>query len=1225
MPIKRCLLLAAYALSLCAWFWTQSRYPALNMKALMGDRSNVTTISFDIIYPIVAGDSWFLRILKSTVNWYFTNWKGMTFGLLFSGALLPLLPLLRFRGFRSPWLNVLGGVFTGAPLGVCANCVAPISLSVYRSGMRTEWALATLFSSPTLNVVAVGMSFAMFPPLFAVLKLSLLAVLLLVVVPWIARLGRAPLPATEAAACAAEPPAAPAESWPSAVGGAVVDVLRGTGRVVLLTVPLMLLSGFLGAGVAELLPMGALQSLTVSVPALIITALVGTVLPVPMTFDIVMTAILMGAGLPGAYSMALLFTLGTFSIYPFLLLWTKVSRPVALAAFASVAILGLTGGLIADRVLAHRLDTVAGLALNFEAMARQSARQTVRETCGLLEGQMARDCQFRAATMTRLHDLCEGLEDQARNKCMGIVVARSSPTDPGPCLQVQDLAAREACVAHSFQAFADGRVNAKYRLQFQTFCRANQNEFNVPCRGLLRAGKMVRGGDPAACRKKDPADRAMCEDQVNASRAIFHSDPALCEQIHDEKRRAACRTKADAGAPAADPAECLRKDRGEDKAFCLAGLAANRIARVYSAMLLRADLGAGTSGRETASLDATGTEPPFTPRELLAKGGATLWAAAHRPRGGRGETLFRKIEGPAAGIHLPPVSVIELASTDVRYGRGVAAGDFDRDGWIDIAFATPEGPALFRNLGGARFARAPWRLGGEHEGKENLFREAQLVAFVDMNNDGLLDLFVATNGGRSGVLINRQGGFLDASVLPLENPTLSFTRAAAFFDLNRDGFLDVFLGNWTSGNATFQKKESEDKLYVSEGGKLLPSTLYRDSVLGETLSVLSSDVNQDGHADLLIANDYGPADEIYFGQPGGKLSRLKDGSIIPYVSRSNMSWESADVNNDLRLDLFSVDIDFTFQGRNRGPYCSFIENQQERAECEESLRALDASTAMSVNECLALRSAPKRVSCLSHIMISLSVSRSDPDRCAAFEAVYPELSRLCRIRTTRARGSLALSDGSHVPQQARNALLVQDAGGKFIPKEKEFGLDKASWAWNAKFADLDEDGWQDLYVATGADKFDDGNHGFAFRNVEGKKFQRAPETGLEQPFNSSSYVYADIDRDGDLDIVSNSVFGPAMIFLNGSNAGSVTISVEDKNRSVIGARVVIEDAQGHQQLRELKASGGYMSFDPPELHFGLGASAHLSSIRVLWPDGRATELRGVFPANRHYVVRRQAR
>lgn len=1224
--MKRRVILAAYALSLCAWFWTQSRYPALNMKALMGDRSSVSTLSFDIIYPILAGDSWLLRILKSTVNWYFTNWKGMTFGLLFSGALLPLLPLLRFRGFRSPWLNVLGGVFTGAPLGVCANCVAPISLSVYRSGMRTEWALATLFSSPTLNVVAVGMSFAMFPPLFAVLKLSLLAVLLLGIVPWIARLGRPPLQEAEAAACVPEAPAAPKEGWLSAVAGAGGDVLRGTGRVVLLTVPLMLLSGLLGAGVAELLPMGALQSLTVSLPALIITALVGTLLPVPMTFDIVMTAILMGAGLPGAYSMALLFTLGTFSIYPFLLLWTRVSRPVALAAFASVALLGLTGGLVADRVLAHRLDTVAGLALNFEAMARESARQTVRETCGLLEGEMARNCQFRAATMTRLSDLCEGLEDPARNRCLGIVVARGSPNDPGPCLQVKDMEAREACVAHSFQAFADGKVNTKYSLQFQTFCRANQNEFNVPCRGLLRAGRMVRGGDPAGClRKKDPANRALCEDQVNASRAIFLADPSLCEKIHDEKRRSACRGRADVGTLAREPADCLARDGAESKASCLAGLAANRIARVYSAMLLHADIGTSAQGRETASLDAIEAEPPFKPRELQAKGGATLWAAAHRERGGRGEKLFRKIEGPAAGIVLPPVSVIELASADVRYGRGVAAGDFDRDGWIDIAFATPEGPALFRNVGGARFTRAPWRLGDGQEGKEKQFREAQLVAFVDMNNDGFLDLFVATNGGQSGFLMNRQGSFLDAGVLPLENPTLSFTRAAAFFDLNRDGFLDAFLGNWTSGSATFQKKESEDKLYVSEAGKLLPSTLYRDSVLGETLSVLSSDVNQDGHADLLIANDYGPADEIYLGQPGGRLARLKDASVVPYVSRSNMSWESADVNNDLRLDLFSVDIDFAFQGKNQGPYCSFIENQEERLECEDSLRALDASTAMSVNDCLELRSAAKRVSCLSHIMISLSVSRSDSGRCAAFEAAYPELSRLCRIRTARGRGSLALPDGSHVPQQARNVLLVQGAGGKFTAKEKEFGIDKSSWAWNAKFADLDEDGWQDLYVATGADKFDDGNHGFAFRNVEGKKFQRAPETGLEQPFNSSSYVYADIDRDGDLDIVSNSVFGPAMIFLNGSKAGSVTISVEDKNRSVIGANVVIEDAQGRRQLRELKASGGYMSFDPPELHFGLGTSAHLSSIRVLWPDGRATELKGTFPANRHYVVRRQAR
>ncbi len=1193
------------------------------MKALMGDRSGVSSLAFDIWYPVFESDGLALRILKSTINWYYTNWKGMTFGLLFSGTLLALLPILRFRGFRSPWMNSFGGMATGAPLGVCANCVAPISLSAHRAGMRLEWSLAALFSSPTLNVVAVGMSFSMLPPLFAVLKLTLLAVLLFVLVPWIARLG--PPPAQpENSGCESLPKSAIHESWLAAATGAAKELLLSTVRIMWLAVPLMLLSGFLGAIVAELLPMDALQGIPVSIPLVALTAIVGTMLPVPMTFDIVMTAILVGAGLPGGYAMALLFTLGTFSVYPFLLLWSNVSRPVALASFASVAVLGLAGGIMADRVLASRLDHVAGLALNFNSIARESARQATEEHCGLLSGDAEEDCRLRVATESRLDFLCDGLPARTTTRCRGIVAGKSTPYNPEGCMKISDALEREACVKWVFTLYASGKIHSKFRADFGSFCRRHVGEFSVACRDSLRSGREVRRGSLAECDSKKEANRALCRDRVYLSRALGNGDSAHCEKIESPERRAECESRlAEFQLPEQikDPAECMSL-AVERRSSCLAQLASAKIAREFTAMLLRATPLA--SGERSPAAGAEEQVSALQPSSLRLVPGAELLAFPHRARSGEEKKLFRKLEGPMRGINLPPISVIELASFDARFGRGVAAGDFNRDGWIDLVFATPEGPAIFRNLGNGNFSLESWSLATNQEKMAPALRESQIVALVDMNNDLYPDLFFSSNGGQAGFLLNSTGSFQANSPLFIEGATKSLTRAAAFFDQDRDGSIDVFFGNWTSGSTTFQKKESENHLFLNRGKRFVPSPAYKDSVFGETLSVLASDVNQDGSADLFVANDYGPADEIYFGTANGSLRRLTDGQVIPYVSKSNMSWDSADVNNDLRLDLFTVDIDFSFDGGLQPAYCSFIETRTDRDDCEESLRAVTASSNMSVDGCLGLASASKRVSCLGNIMIALTGSRADPARCESFRATYPELARLCLLRTRFAIRSVARAATNHVPQQPRNVLLLQGTDGRFSANERDFGLEKSSWAWTAKFADLDEDGWQDLYVATGADKFDNANHSFAFFNDSGKKFRRGgAESGLELKFNSSSFVYADLDRDGDLDIVSNSVFGPAMIFVNESKATSLTLSLESRGRTVIGARAVLEDELGRKQLRELKASGGYLSFDPAEMHFGLGEARSARSLRVYWPDGSITQIKGPLAAGHHYLVKRK--
>ncbi|HZD32406.1 MAG TPA: hypothetical protein VE779_12180, partial [Candidatus Angelobacter sp.] len=150
--------------AMAAYFWVDSRYPALLKKLHSGTNIHVTgALSFDALMPMNPQMPLATRIGHTTVNWMYTNRIGMTFGICFGAAVLTLLPLLPRRRFRSAYANTLAGAATGVPLGVCANCVAPIGQSLYQAGAGPGTVLATMISSPTLNVVVLAMLFALFP------------------------------------------------------------------------------------------------------------------------------------------------------------------------------------------------------------------------------------------------------------------------------------------------------------------------------------------------------------------------------------------------------------------------------------------------------------------------------------------------------------------------------------------------------------------------------------------------------------------------------------------------------------------------------------------------------------------------------------------------------------------------------------------------------------------------------------------------------------------------------------------------------------------------------------------------------------------------------------------------------------------------------------------------------------------------------------------------------
>ena len=352
---KRILFVFAVIIVAAASFWSGSRYPSLDEKSIMGGSARLEDpLSFEASIQIQPSDGVVTRIVSTTINWLETNLEGMAFGLMIGACLLTLIGLIPARGHRNGFVNTLIGAGIGAPLGVCVNCAAPVAKGMHDGGARLETTLATMFSSPTLNIIVISMLFSIFPLYLAVIKLTQTLLFILLLVPllsrWVFRQERAQTYGDNS--CAIQPTAAVPidESWLAALRGASITLGRNLAYIVIRTVPLMVLAGLLGAVVVHLMPLTSLLENEPSILSVAVVALVGIFLPVPVAFDIVLVAVLVSAGAPVIYSMTLLFTLGIFSVYPFFIVWNTISVRVAVVLTAMLVVIGVIGGVVADGI-----------------------------------------------------------------------------------------------------------------------------------------------------------------------------------------------------------------------------------------------------------------------------------------------------------------------------------------------------------------------------------------------------------------------------------------------------------------------------------------------------------------------------------------------------------------------------------------------------------------------------------------------------------------------------------------------------------------------------------------------------------------------------------------------------------------------------------------------------------------------------------------------------------
>ncbi len=528
-------------------------------------------------------------------------------------------------------------------------------------------------------------------------------------------------------------------------------------------------------------------------------------------------------------------------------------------------------------------------------------------------------------------------------------------------------------------------------------------------------------------------------------------------------------------------------------------------------------------------------------------------------------------------------------------GGGLATGDFNGDDLPDIYFTSNMGTNTFylnkgnlqfediTKLSGAGGRRGPWKTG---------------VSVVDINGDNRLDIYLCYSGAlpelkRANQLFINQGN--NANGIPVFEEKAAeyglaskgFSNQSYFFDYDRDGDLDMLLLNHNPkslpvlNEKTTAEKMAEDDPYrgvrlfrQEDNGRFKDFTLksgINGSSLSYGLGIGIADLNQDGWPDFYVSNDYTIPDYLYINNQDGTFDNQLQNSLR-YNSHFSMGNDIADLNNDTWSDIITLDM---------------LPEDNER---QKLLMA--------------------------------------PDNYSKFD--------------------LNVRSGFYY-QYMRNMLQLNNGNGTFSEIGQLAGISNTDWSWAVLAADYDNDGWKDLYITNGYHR-DYTNLDFInfmndfvakkgrlqredvleiisnmpasdvvnymFENNHLSFTNKTKDWGLDYTSNSNGAAYADLDNDGDLDLIVNNINKPAFIFQNESQKSSnnhflkIKLNGLGKNTQGIGAQIRIYHKGNIQQLEQY-TSRGYLSAVDPVLHFGLGESEKIDSLIVLWPNGKRQKVENI--------------
>lgn len=589
---------------------------------------------------------------------------------------------------------------------------------------------------------------------------------------------------------------------------------------------------------------------------------------------------------------------------------------------------------------------------------------------------------------------------------------------------------------------------------------------------------------------------------------------------------------------------------------------------------------------------------------------------------GSGKTGFAALSPDVTGIHFTnTLAQSRHLTNQVLYnGSGVAAGDVDGDGLIDLYFAHLDGPnKLYRNLGGWKFEEIAARVGVACENMD-----ATGVALVDLTGDGALDLVVNSNG--HGTHVFRNDGKGNFQPLARLNGNFGGTSLAAG-DLDGDGFLDLYLANYRvtalmdmpNAYFTFKQVNGQQMIDTMDGRPVTEPDLANRFRINER-----GTIEELGEPDMLYRNIGGTNFAPVPFARGNFLDA--NGQPLKELYEWGLAVMFRDINGDGRPDIYLCN-DF------QSPERIWLNLGNWRFQ-EVPLHALRKTS-----------------------LFAMGVDFADLDRDGFDDFfVLDMLSRdhAQRMNTlpSRQAGTQGADALASRPQYSFNTVFRNRGDGTYAEIAQLSGLAATEWSWAAAFMDVDLDGWEDVLVTNGTER--DGRNldvGQQLRQLRTeKKWNRAQilqSRTLFPRYNSSNLAYrnrhdltfedtskawgfdfdgvshgmalADLDNDGDLDVMVNNLNAVASVYRNESIAPRVAVRLRgaSANTTGIGARIVLEGGPVTQS-QELMSGGRYLSSDAPERVFAASADKAMT-LRVTWPSGKQSVVADV-RANHRYEV-----